>query len=227
MKLVIVADGPFSPDPVSGARLAAADLVIAADGGADHCLALGRPPDILIGDFDSISPRTARLCAEKSIATHRLPVAKDMTDLEAALDLGIAKGATEILLLAALGGRWDMTIATVLLAAADKYRPAAISLADGDSLLRILHPPGPHLCHGWPGQPCAVIPLAGECRGVSLRGFSYPLDGQTIPFGATLGVSNRLLDRSGEIDLLSGVLLLVQLACQEIDHSILDRKEKL
>lgn len=227
MKLVIVADGPFAPDSAAHDRLAAADLVIAADGGADHCLALGRPPDILIGDFDSISPETARLCAAKKITTHRLPVAKDATDLEAALDLGIARGATEILLLAALGGRWDMTIATVLLAAAEKYRSAKISLADGDSLLRILHPPGPHLCHGWPGQPCAVIPLGGECRGVSLRGFAYPLDQRTIPFGSTLGVSNRLLGQAGEIDLLSGVLLLVQLACQEIDHSTLDRKEKL
>lgn len=37
------------------AWLAWADLVVAADGGADLCRAAGREPDVIVGDLDSIS----------------------------------------------------------------------------------------------------------------------------------------------------------------------------
>jgi thiamine pyrophosphokinase len=37
------------------ARLQPDDLIIAADGGAQHCLKLGIRPQVVIGDFDSVS----------------------------------------------------------------------------------------------------------------------------------------------------------------------------
>ena len=34
------------------------DFIIAADGGAQHCISLGVTPDVIIGDFDSLEPDT-------------------------------------------------------------------------------------------------------------------------------------------------------------------------
>jgi thiamine pyrophosphokinase len=214
MRVLIVANGQLIPGPATAALAGKSDLLIAADGGADHCLALGRTPDILLGDLDSISPAARAVCRARGVTTRRLPVDKDATDLELCLDLALEMGGTELALLGALGGRWDMTLANILLAAADKYRPLRIRLADGDTILEILHPPGPHRLLGHPGQTLSLIPLRGDCSGVVLTGLAYPLAGRTIAAGSSLGVSNRLLGEEGTVSLAGGTLLLLLLGCR-------------
>ena len=61
-------------------------LIIAADAGYARCLALGLTPDLVIGDFDSLRkvPDLSNLV--------RLPVEKDVTDMEAAVEQGILRG---------------------------------------------------------------------------------------------------------------------------------------
>ncbi len=214
MRAVIVANGLFTPGPATTGVLAAASLVVAADGGADHCLAQGRTPDILLGDLDSISPKARAACAASGVQIQQLPVDKDASDLEFSLDLAGQLGASDITLLGALGGRWDMTLANILLAGSSKFRHLTIRLLDGDSCLDILHPPGPHRISGWPGQTVSFLPLGGGCRRVNLDGFHYPLREKDIAFGSSLGVSNRLTDKVGEVRLEGGILLAIRLACR-------------
>ena len=54
MRIVVVASGALAPG--DEAWLDGADLVIAADGGADALDRLGRRPDRLVGDLDSADP---------------------------------------------------------------------------------------------------------------------------------------------------------------------------
>ena len=51
-KATIFANGEISSDPIS---LYVDGTIIAADGGARHCLKLGITPQVVIGDFDSLS----------------------------------------------------------------------------------------------------------------------------------------------------------------------------
>jgi len=55
-----------------------------------------------------------------------------------------------------------------------------------------------------------LLPLTHEVTGICLEGFMYPLDHATIRMGQSLGISNKLLDKSGTVTIDSGLLLIIQ-----------------
>src|SRR6476659_7768215 len=120
--LLGLADGPI--DPVAEIDAAwpgwsdGIDLVIAADGGARHALALGRGIDRWVGDGDSIAPADLERLAADGVRIDRAPVDKDETDAELALLAAIEADAGRITILGALGGtRLDHEIGNVWLLA--------------------------------------------------------------------------------------------------------------
>lgn len=188
-----------------------ANFIIAVDGGADHCRVLGIIPNVIIGDLDSISPAALKEFQEKSVAIHRYPPRKDATDLELALDLAITKGAREVWLLGGLGGRWDMSLANVLLLAGDTYKTLSFTVPGPDCIMHVLHPGNPFILRGMPGQKVSLLPLRSDVQGISLHGFEYPLENATLRFGSTEGVSNVLQEPAATVQFRSGVLLCIRL----------------
>src|SRR2546426_831436 len=88
-------------DPGDGARWGAAllkdaDLVIAADGGAETALAWGRTPDVIVGDLDSLDDALRRTLEARGAVVETYPRAKDQTDGEIALRAALARGARSI-----------------------------------------------------------------------------------------------------------------------------------
>ena len=112
----VVASSPNAVEP-DGLRPAAGDLVIAADGGANWCAAWGWQPDLVIGDMDSLDEAVAVRLQADGVAFVRHPVEKDETDLELALRAAVERGADEIVVAAALGGRIDHTLGNLALLA--------------------------------------------------------------------------------------------------------------
>jgi len=212
MSTVIFANGILDWEPDPADLVKDADLIIAADGGANHCRKLNITPDILIGDLDSIDPALLADYQRKDVPIHRHPRRKDATDLELALDLAVAKGARKIRLFGVLGGRWDMSMANILLTSADKYKKQQISLLSRDCCMRILHAEIDHLLSGAPGRKVSLVPLTSDAQGVSLTGFEYPLSDHTIPFGSSLGVSNVMTGSTATVRQQKGVLLCIILS---------------
>ena len=105
MQAIIFANGDFNAPTDLDERLAAADLIIAADGGAQHCQALKLSPNVIIGDLDSISPEIKSGWEAKGAQVIQYPADKDQTDLELALLHAKQVGATKIHVLGALGKR--------------------------------------------------------------------------------------------------------------------------
>lgn len=207
MKCVIFANGDFYRPPYPESPWQQAELIIATDGGARHCHLLQITPHLLIGDMDSISPWLLRHLTEQGSEIHRFPARKDKIDLELAIELAAARGAQDILVYGALGGRWDMSIAAIMLLTAS----AGISLILRDGVTDIcrIHG-GEHLTiSGAPGDTLSLIPLAGPVRGVTLSGLEYPLTDQDIPTGSTWGISNILTQPQARVDLKEGLLLCV------------------
>ncbi len=60
------------------------DLCIAADGGLDYLIQIGRTPDLVLGDMDSLQAQALT----DSLQVKRLPIEKDDTDMLAAIRKG-------------------------------------------------------------------------------------------------------------------------------------------
>jgi thiamine pyrophosphokinase len=188
-----------------------ADLVIAADGGANHCKYLDISPDYLIGDLDSIEPQLLKIYQDNNTRIKSYPKDKDVTNLELALNLAMQEGAGDVWLLGVLGKRWDMSIANIMLAASNRYRSLQISLFSEDSRISILYPQKTHLFPGYQERMVSFIPLGTDVLNVTLEGFVYPLKGEDLQFGSTKGVSNIIKgDAASEIH-EAGILLCIEI----------------
>ncbi len=209
MIVLIFANGSLNRSTELTALLRQAEFVIAADGGSIHCEKLGITPDILLGDLDSVDPKILAAYRQQGIPIQSHPPRKDATDLELALDLAMAKGARTIWLVGALGGRWDMSLANIMLAARDKYKDCELFLQGQDCSMQILHPGREHTINGRPDQKVSILPLKSDAHGVTLKGFEYPLKNHSINFGSSLGVSNIMTGDQATVQHTEGILLCV------------------
>jgi thiamine pyrophosphokinase len=211
MKVVVFANGAVSADTPTRRHLRDAALVIAVDGGARHCRALGVVPGILVGDMDSADPQDLKRFAEKGTRLIRHPRRKDKTDLALALELALARQAGEIIVFGALGHRWDMSLANLMLLTDPAFTDIRLALIDGGTRVSLLRGSAGLTVIGRPGDTVSLIPVGGPARGVTLEGFDYPLDRQTIGEASTLGISNTLVRERGVVRLERGLLFCVVL----------------
>ncbi len=226
-RIVIFANGELPDLEAARAVVQPTDTLIAADGGAKHCRALGLTPHILIGDFDSLSPADLATLEAAGVRIIRHPARKEQTDLELALDLALAEGAKDILILGALGGRWDQTLANVLLLIrSDRWRVSRqqatdpkgvlrkvattnvrVRLLDGMQEISLLRGPGELALTGDAGDTVSLIPIGGDARGITTSGLEYPLRGENLIFGSTRGISNVMMAGQATISLTEGLLV--------------------
>jgi thiamine pyrophosphokinase len=203
------------------------DLIIAADGGGRHCLDLGLTPDYVIGDLDSIDEQALHSLRSQGSQIIQYPRRKDYTDLELALRHAQNLGADDILILAALGARWDQTIANLLLPAAfpTSQERFTIRLVDGGQEMQFIRSGEQIHITGQPGDTVSLIPLGGDALGITTHNLEYPLVQGDIHFGSTLGISNVLLAESATIALRDGLLLCTIIHGGEVNrHSIITSK---
>lgn len=208
LRAVIFANGHLSDPDLDRARLRADDWILAADGGLHNARRLGINPSVVIGDLDSIDPRELPALAASGATLLRHPQRKDETDLELALQYAVEQGAPEILVLGALGDRWDQTIANALLLASPRLAAARTWLADGGQLLTVLRGSQSLTLEAQAGTTLSLLPLAGDAVGVRTEGLEYALSGETLDFTATRGISNTFLADSATIGLDQGLLLV-------------------
>ena len=209
MRVVVFVNGEISDYGATARWLHRDDYRIAADGGARHMEALGLSPDVIVGDLDSIDEGLlARLRAEGA-TVEKHPVAKAATDLELAIARAVNDGATEILLIGALGGRLDQTLANLLIMAQRNWN-VPLAVAEGDQLARLLRGPENLTLTGPAGCFVSAVALSEEVTGVTYRGLEYPLVDATLRLGSTRGVSNTLTSSPARISIETGILLVIQ-----------------
>jgi thiamine pyrophosphokinase len=207
---VIIANGA-SPDPETARQHAArADLLLTANGGARHALALDLVPHVVIGDLDSLDESQQRQL--RSAGTHFVvhPPAKDETDLELALLYAVEHDANPIIVLAALGGRLDQTLANILLLTMPALADRDVRLIEGLQTAFVVRDQA--TIYGEPGDTVSLIPLGGEVHGVTTSGLAFPLTEGTLPFGPALGVSNEMTTPQAHVQVRDGLLLCVHLS---------------
>jgi thiamine pyrophosphokinase len=209
-RAILLANGMLEDPHALRDRLAALDEaeVIGVDGGSLLAASLGLTLDALVGDFDSLEPSQ-----EASLSTSRTRVvqaspSKDETDLELAVLDAVEHGAEEIIILGAVGGRLDMTIANVFLLLHPRTAGIRLELWHGrQTATRIVPPEGSIL--GEVGDTVSLLPLAGDAHGVTTTGLRYILRDETLAVGPARGVSNVMTERVARIQIRGGTLLAV------------------
>lgn len=177
------------------------DAIICADGGFLIAKKLGLTPDLLIGDYDSCQQP-----ADHSVI--KLPMEKDMTDSEAAIDLAVSRGANHITVLGGLGGRFDHAMGNIGMLAKYCGRLEHMAFVDGQNYLFMITPGTinvPQNSYRFLG----VISYGDHATGVTLRGVKYPLTDYCLTNTTTLGVSNEIISDHASITFTSGKLLVI------------------
>lgn len=161
--------------------------VIAADSGIAHAAALGLLPELWVGDFDSTSDTLAATYA--AVPREVYPEAKDATDGAIAIEAALARGAKQITLVGAMGGRFDHALAHGMQLIDLQSRGIKAFASSGhEEVYPLLHeaefddiPAGTRL---------SVLGLS-DLTGLSINGVRWPLNKRDVPLGSTLTLSNE------------------------------------
>lgn len=194
------------------------DYVIAVDGGLSYCSILNVEPDLILGDFDSVSEQE-KLAVEQLKQTVpekicQLPVCKDDTDMLAAIKKGLELGYTDFRIYAATGGRFDHTLANIQCLLYLKNHGAVGYLVDGTGMVLVLQNESVHFRKELEGT-MSLFALTGEAKGVNIRGMKYPLENAVITNDFPIGISNEFIGEAAEISVEDGELVCMISYCME------------
>ena len=179
--------------------------VIAADAGIGHARLLGLMPELWVGDFDSVP---VDLPADLAAVPRQVfPPEMDKTDGELAIAAALERGATNLVLAGAFGGK----------RADHAHLHLALSLRLAEAGTKVLLTSGAQegipLLPGKAGFDYAdgtLFSVLGfsVLSGLTVSGAKWPLDHVEVAFGSSLTISNEVKGRL-EIALGHGRALLL------------------
>lgn len=200
---MVVANAPWRWFPAAVRVVAGADLVVAADGGANHLARIGIRPAALVGDFDSVRPGVRRWIGEDRVV---LRPDQESSDLDKALTFVLDEFAIEtVTVLAATGGRLDHAVENLVLLTRFAARAPVVFLAADARFEAVI---GRLETTSFPGQTLSLLPF-GECPRVTTIGLHWPLAGERLAPGLRSAVSNRATGDSVVIESTGGALVAV------------------
>lgn len=209
-KFIILTNGEIDDPALLRTRLESWSqaAVIAADGGLRHAEGLSLKVDILIGDLDSASEEDKFILIDQGVHVHEFPEAKYETDLELALTYAANLGAGVIVILGALGGRLDMSLANILLLTLPQLTGVQVELWADHQTAWLIRPPGGDIS-GESGDTVSLIPLLNDATDISTTNLAYALKDSSLQAGEVHGVSNVMTDKTAHVDLGGGTILVV------------------
>lgn len=209
MKAVIFAGAEIRDYSFCPGYLEGADAVICCDAGMRHAKALGIDPDYIVGDFDSVSPEVLEYFQGKNIPIRQFPTRKNETDMELGILLALELGVTDLVLFGGIGDRFDHTLANAHYLLSLLKKGVRARLVDDKNCVEVIDR---HLTvEGKVGDLVSTIPLSMEVKGITLKGFSYPLTDYDLTLDDDyIAVSNVLAEEKATIDIKEGYLFVIR-----------------
>ncbi|MDR1456691.1 MAG: thiamine diphosphokinase [Puniceicoccales bacterium] len=175
---------------------------IALDGAANALEKNHLFPDILMGDFDSVTPQLPKRWKQMGVqCLHQGD--QNYTDLEKAIQFAISCEAADIVILNALGGRMDHELANIFFLKKYARRGLRMVICDGlqyieclfDETRELVAPAGSYC--GFFGMPRAII---------SSKGLKYEMENFLICLGGNESVANEFTFGTAKITVLGACL---------------------
>lgn len=179
------------------------DFMIYCDSGLKHLPALGRQPDLIVGDFDS--HENPHLPLETIV----LPCEKDDTDTVFAVKEAIRRGFSDFLLLGVIGGRLDHTLGNVGILLFLDGLGLRGRILDDFSEMEIVSRQAAIIDDSYAFF--SLLNISGLARGVTIEHAKYPLTDGEITCEYQYGVSNEVLPgQVAKVSVREGRLLLIK-----------------
>jgi len=208
-KCIVIGAGDLTPVEIKRKE---GDLVIAVDGGYLYSKLLEIAPDLIIGDFDSVTEaEREELSVMKQTDQDRiveLNPCKDDTDTLAALRIGLEKGYRNFHIYGAMGGRLEHTIANIQCLHFLKNHGAKGYIMDAECMLTVIQNETVSFNKNMEGF-LSLFSLNGKATGVTIKNMKYPLDQAEITNDFPIGISNEFIGEAGEVTVEEGTLLAV------------------
>ncbi|MBN8654122.1 MAG: thiamine diphosphokinase [Anaerolineae bacterium] len=206
-RIIIFANGDLPNLEKARQLIRPDDFILCADGGTRHALELGLVPNVIVGDMDSL-PENFQV-SDFSGEFILFPKDKNETDLELAIDHALSLKPDQILILAALGGRMDQTLANIALLSNLQLATFNIKLIDG--VEEIFFCRDQVQVEGRSGDIVSLIPWQGEVTGVFTENLRWHLHHETLYPDKTRGISNEMTAEIATVSITSGLLLITHI----------------
>jgi thiamine pyrophosphokinase len=186
------------------------DVYVGADRGALFLVRHGIKPNMALGDFDSVDETELdfiRLNSKQMIACD--PVMKDLSDTEMAFSWALEQKPLEIILYGGLGTRFDHSLANIHLLSQALQSQTTCTIVDSHNRIRLINQ-FTKLTRTTRYSHVSLLPFTSKVTGITLQGFQYPLNEATLTIGQSLGISNRIIEPFGYIQIDQGHLLVIE-----------------
>ena len=210
-QIIIIVSGGCSVDPVyfsKQIRKMKNPLIICCDGGARHLRNLSIKPNVIIGDMDSIDFAQLANYTAQEIKIIKFPENKDFTDTELALDYALSLNPKRIIIWCALGGRIDHALANIFLLLKGQGKGIETSIMDEYCEIFVLDKE--YFFINETGKTVSLLALTPKVTGITLSGFVYPLEKDTLKISESRGISNIISNARAIIKAEKGKLLVIK-----------------
>jgi len=175
MNIVLVGAGRAEPLPFLRQKLENADKTIAVDGGLQAFAALELCPDLIVGDFDSVTLSVVKKFPHAEQLS--LPVHKDQSDMEVAVEQALSHQPQKIEILQAFGKRMDHFFANCYLTF---LRPGRIFLESPKETFFALEEKRINHLKNKIDTIVSLLPFTAEVQKVTTHDLAYPLVNETL-----------------------------------------------
>lgn len=206
--VLVVGGAPFKAYEWLKIKASQARCVIAVDRGGSYCLRAGITPDVLIGDFDSLTKADLASLTKKGTDVRSYSAEKDETDLLLALKHAKTElAAKRVLLVACTHGRLDHELA--VFGACLAVKQMAIDFASPKMRAYLLRP----RARGAITLPASnrhlsIISLSEHTK-IQTLGLKWELHDEELGLLEDRGVSNEVVAERASLFCKKGAALII------------------
>jgi len=161
-----------------------------------------------MGDMDSANAVKLADFAACGVKILKYPRDKDATDTQLALDYALGLKPASIEIWGALGGRIDHALANLFLLSLDEKEGIRTSLVDEYCEIFVVEREASF--EEAVGQTVSLFAWGAQAEGMTLRGFQYSLNNETLEMNNPRGISNIIVGSPATIQIRSGRLLVAR-----------------
>ncbi|HNX01792.1 MAG TPA: thiamine diphosphokinase [Candidatus Cloacimonadota bacterium] len=181
-------------------------IFVGVDAGTETIIQLGRKPDVIIGDLDSLNSSLLHEL-EIHIPVVRYPEKKNETDSELAILWCLEQNVEEIVVFNTMTGRFDHVLGLLQNLLYAKKRGIKASIETGTQQMFFLQ--NQNELNGKKGMKLSLIPFTEEATAVRTENLEFPLCSENLYQHQSRGISNEFSHDKAKVSFEHGELLAI------------------